>query len=119
VKLTFVEKEDQKVFHAFPDDADEESLLMSGGFYWCPGKELRGHAPCTACFVETSGYFTSEEQKAVQFVRYADEQARVALSVNPDLKPFVEWYDKNPPPKGWYLRIPRPWSVLENPKRDD
>jgi len=119
MKLTFIEGEDQEIFRAFPDDADEEGLLMSVGFQWCVGGGLGGHKTCAACLMGITGYFTANDHKAVHFVKYADEQAKAALSVNPDLKPFVEWYEKYPPPKGWYLRIPQPWGTSENPKRDD
>jgi hypothetical protein len=54
---------------------------------------------------QVRGYFTVNERIATQFVKYADEKASRALSVNLDLKPYVEWYAQYPPPVGWRPRV--------------
>jgi hypothetical protein len=114
VKLAFIENDGQKIFRAFPEDSDEEGLLMSGAFNWCPGK-LQGHDSknCVACGAQVRGYFTTNDHIAIQFVKYADEKASHSLSVNPDLKALIEWYEKYPPPIGW-----RP-KIYENVKPED
>jgi hypothetical protein len=114
MKLTFVEENSKKIFLVFPEDSDEEGLLMSGHFRWCPGK-LQGHDSdkCAACVTRTRGYFATNERVAIQFIKYADEQASRALSVNPDLKILGEWYAQYPPPVGWRAR------VYENMKPED
>jgi hypothetical protein len=109
VKLTTLDR-DKKTFFAIPRDEIDEHLLDQVGFLQCLGKRLarNGRAECDLCAFpacrgpEGSGYFrTTDELKAVQFVKYADERAMATLSVNEKLRPLIEWYKKNPPPDGW------------------